>query len=380
MGALLTIVTLGRNTPAEPGRAVSQNAAPWHPVRVHYRVDPASSREPCFSHPRVQLAVSRALGREVFVPVEASDVAVVVRALPDWGADVRLLDPDGRSLGRRTLTARGCAELTDLVVFTLTVMVDFRSDEVAQKRDAASSESGSNDTSATAAGDNPRPDVPGTAAGQADAAPPVSVTEPSGKHDGIAPSRKIPLRELGPGTASEGAPGSKQALRPSFGAAMDTGATPRPLWGAYADLEVGSSAPLVFAVRARGQYMPEVVRSEGRLAAGRGALTVNGCWRSIEGAPWSRRICLGVTPDVVWVSPHGFETSRLTWFVGLGLETTLATRWPLGGGVALDLGVGLGVPLVRNHWHATAGDGAERSLFRAEALRTTSFVGISLDP
>ncbi len=379
--ALLAIVTLGRSVPAEPGRAVSQNAAPWHPVRVHYRVDPASSWEPCFSHQHVQLAVSRALGREVFVPVEASDVAVVVRAMPEWGVDVRLLDPDGSSLGRRTLKAKGCVELTKLVTFALTVMVDFRSDEVAQKRDAASSESGPNATSTATGDDNPGPDAQGPATGQADPAPPVSaLTEPSGERNALSPSRGVPLREVGPATSSEGAPGSKRALRPSFGAAMDTGATPRPLWGVYADLEVGVSAPLVLAVRARGQYMPDVARSVGQLAAGRGALTVNGCWRSTEGAPWSLRICLGATPDVLWVSPHGFETSQSTWFVGLGLETTLASRWPLGRGVALDLGVGLGVPVVRNHWHATTGSGVNRNLFRAEALRTTTFVGLSFDP
>lgn len=387
LGVGLPLGSLGRAKGAEPGLVNDRDAAAWHPVRVHYRVDPASKWEPCLSHARVQRAVSGALRREVFASDGASDVAVVLRALPDWGVDVGLFDPAGRSLGRRRLRATTCAELTELVVFTLTVMVDFRSDEVAQKRDAALAEPSVNDNVAST-DDHQRQVAEPSSDGQTDPAAPdrqpadgaAAGRPPDPAETRRAPSLapdQTPQADSGSEVTPSGSGQPTGTLRPRFGAAVDTGATPAPLWGAYAELELGSSGPMVLAVRARGQYMPDVVRAGGRLAAWRGAFTVNGCWRSTEAALWDHRLCFGVTPDVMWVSPDGFEASGATWFTGAGLETTFATSWPLGRDVAVHFGVGLGVPLLRNDWHASTGGGGELTLFRAASLRTTSFVGVS---
>lgn len=335
-----------------------------HPVRVHYQADAGASGGRCLSHRRVQEQTRRALGRKVFVKVEESDVVVVVREPGQAAADLQLLDREGRSLGARRLEAKDCTELDDLVAFALTVMVDFRSDEVGRKREEAAR---AEREALGARGETEPRDAASAGASTAatKAIPPEPVRPASsqpadGRRDGttVASNGASPIGELG------------------VGGVFETGLTPRPLIGLYGQLLAGS-APFMWGASVRGQHLFETPRSVGRLSAWRVAATARGCWLSslAEGARLG--VCLGLTPGVTWVSAAGFEVERTTGFVGVGLEPTFDLTFGLGTGMSASLGLGGVVPLLRNDWHAVTAEGERVRLFRAEAVGIVASLGVS---
>jgi hypothetical protein len=323
------------------------------PVRVHYAEDAAAEWSPCFSHPAVRDAVARGLKREVFVAPHASDVVVLVRPQSEWAAEIRLSDPEGRSLGTRRLVAATCEDLTELVAFTLTVMLDFRSDEVDERREAA----------ALAAEERAEVTPPST---------PPQATTPEQPQPASTPARDTsPV----PTAAGEGPPAV--VLSPAMGAAVDTGLTPAPLFGAYAELAMrGETSPLWGAVRFKGEHMPSVARAEGELDAWRVASSMQGCVARRASVSWRYAACLGLGPDVTWVRATGFAEPRTSVFWGLGVEPTFEAFVPVYGSVAVHVGVGMGVPLVRNDWHVNQ-ERAPIPLFRAAPVRAVGFIGLA---
>lgn len=316
-------------------------------MRVHYRVDAPSAWDPCFSHAQIQTAVTRALGRTVFFEAGESDVLVELQTRPGWGARVRLLDSAGQRLGTRHLRGKDCNELRELVVFTLAVMVDFRSNEVSEKRSAAQAEPDDGDEVRDQQGDD--------SASLGEKEPRSNVASPSSADEG---------REPWP------------ALTPSLGLSVDAGATPLPRYGVYGALALEGSGAFSLLVRGRGEHMPELSRADSQLSAWAVSATLAGCWGSRrQDAAWSYRACLGLTPDWLWVVAQGDEGSSTSGFGGLAAEPNVLVNTPSLGAITLELGVGLGVPVVRNSWHAATSSGAELPLFRAADVRLVGFVG-----
>jgi hypothetical protein len=347
------------------------------PVRVHYRVDTTPPWDPCFSHAQTRTAVTRALGRAVFFDAGESDVIVELQGRPDWGARVRLLDATGQRLGTRHLRGKDCNELRELVAFTLAVMVDFRLSEVPDKRSAALEEvndgqADSNEAGEADAAGEVRDRLDEAAGDEAagDEASPSTSTSP-------APS---PARD-NPGAAREVTVSNERrlGLTPSLGASADAGATPWPRFGVYGALVLDGAGEIALLVRGRGEHLFAVSRAESRLSAWAASVTVAGCWAPThDRAAWGYRACGGVTPDWLWVVAEGEQASRTTGFGGLAVEPNIVLNTPNLGAVALELGVGLAVPLVRNSWHAVTPSGAELPLFRAADVRLVGFVGAVL--
>lgn len=373
------------------------------PVRVHYRGDATSASDPCFSNAQVQTAVSRALKRTVFFEAGESDVIVELQARPGWGARVRLLDSAGRRLGTRHLRGKDCSELRELVVFTLAVMVDFRLSDVPGKRNAAEAETDDADELGVHSGadvsDSKVSDsgVSGSKVGKnvtgegntvtSEAVPTASEpgtsssspTQPNVDREAEATndhSKSNAALLIAPNTPVRGQGRSWPVVTPSLGVSVDAGATPLPRAGVYGAVVIGGAGAFAFLVRVRGEHMLEVSRAGSQLSAWAISATLAGCWGSArEEAAWSYRACLGLTPDWVWVVAQGDEGSRTTGFAGLAAEPNVLVSTPSLGTVALELGAGLGMPVVRNSWHAATPSGAERTLFRAADVRLLGFVG-----
>lgn len=348
-------LTLPRLASAQPNTSEAQ------PVRVHYQEDAGARWRSCFSHQEVREAVSRGLKREVFAAPEASHVVVSVRPQSEWVAEIRLSDPEGRSLGIRKLVATTCEDLAQLVSFTLTVMLDFRSDEVEQRREAAAVAL-SSEVGAEATEQQPQATPPVSEQPKPPAAPASVASRPS-RGDGETPASVTRADSV--------------ALSPAVGAVLDSGLTPAPLFGAYAELALLSEVSSVRgAVRLKGEHMPQVTRAPGEFDAWRVSSSIHGCLARRASASWSYAACLGVAPDVTWVRASGPIEPRTSAFWGLGVEPTFEAFFPFYGEAALHVGVGMGVPIVRNDWHVTEA-GQQVPLFRAASLRAIGFVGVA---
>lgn len=338
-----------------------------HPVRVHYGVDDGRGTTPCLSHDRIQAATNRALKRTVFVARVESDVAVVVRHEGEAGAEVKLFDAGGQPLGSRVLVAKDCAELSELVVFALTLMVDFRSDEVGRKREeaaraerdarAAEGRSEGNDDATTASADLPVP-----SSGEAQGSSGVN---------GSSAALRAPAADSRSHSGGTGA-----RVRATAGGVVETGMTPRPLVGLYAQALFDTSAPLFIGARLRGQHLFETPRADGQLSAWRVAATGQACWLGGAVRGLTLGVCLGATPSATWVSVTGFDAERTTLFWGVGVEPTFEVAFALGPRVGARLGLGGAFPLMRTDWHARRPTGNQTDLFRAEAVGFLGFLGV----
>lgn len=347
---------------ARVGVARAEPSQQPHPVRVHYRAGDVAELRPCASHERIQAAATRALKRAVFVPLAQSDVTVVVQPSGEFSAKISLFDAEGRSLGWRVLEAKDCAELTELLGFALTLMVDFRSDEVARKREEAAFA----EQNADAVEPNGETNAASTPAAQTSAAsPPQKTDEPRGANTRNERATVAP-------TAPRGSSGA----RPSAGAVIDTGQTPQPLFGVYGQVWFTSRAPVVFGGRLRAQHMFETSRSVGQLSAWRVAVTGQTCWFSGSPVELGLGVCLGATPSATWVSATGFDSERTTLFWGVGIEPTFELAFLLHRGIHARLGVGGAIPVIRTDWHARAAGGGQESLFRADAVGVVGFAGV----
>lgn len=362
--------------PAAPS-AASVDATAAHPVRVFYRVEGEAVR-PCLSHGSIQGATNSALRRKVFVAPSESDVSVVLRQVGEFGAEVSLFDAQGEPLGSRALEAKDCTELSELVVFTLTVMVDFRSDEVGRKRrEAAQARRDAATSSSAASAEN----------GETNAASSEPLDPALKDRDAEALTSFPPAANEAPDSAR--APASNDRLRPEFtrgdgalgsfgpamGALLETGSTPKPLVGLYGRVTVPIATPLVVGVSVRGERMFETPRAGGELGAWRAALVADVCW--VRGAlgEWGYAVCLGVAPSMTWVSATGLGAERTTAVGGVGVEPRLGWWAPLGDDVAVDVSVGGVMPLLRNDWHAR-GPVGDLPLFRAQAVGLLLTAGV----
>lgn len=341
------------------GSAIASNTGDTlaRPVRVHYQSDDRPGA--CVSHQTVRAAVQRALRRSVFFDVDDSDVAVVLDLHAPFGATIELFDRDGHSLGTRRLEAKDCAELTQTVAFTMTLMVDFRADEVGQKR--ALAESAKAQAAADALASETAPANAGSAPAPAQATPVAP----------IAPTQKpkSPSKAAVPAVVAEGA-----AFVPGLGLALDTGLTPLPLLGLYGEAGLGTGDVWRFVVRVRGERSLDAERALGRLGAWRAALTAEAC-RLREGDEFGFGVCGGLTPGAMWVLVSGYAADRTTMFFGADAELTLRLSVPLGGETAASLQFGGGLPLLRNDWHARSAEG-NAPLFRAAAVRVVGTLGL----
>lgn len=340
---------------AVPARA-AEGESSARPVRVHYR--PAPGLGDCVSHQSVAAAVERALKRPVFSAAADSDVVVALGVQAPSSATVELLDRDGHSLGTRRLAAKDCAELTETVAFTMTLMVDFRADEVADKRARAASESHADGSGEVAA----------------------ASTEPAA----VEPPAPTPAAAPGSSAAPAVAPQGPASARPSeagaegwqlgAGVAADTGLTPLPLFGLQGELGLSPNQSWRFALRGRGERALQAGRALGELGAWRAAASIEGC-RMRAGSGVGFGVCGGLTPGLVWVLVSGYAADRTTALFGADAEVTLRMTVPLDTGLSLALQLGGAVPLLRNDWHASSSAG-DVPLFRAAAVRAVGLLGL----
>lgn len=367
IGCLVT----GMSWPSAAGAETRQERSSEtesHPVRVFYRGSEGGPASPCFSPDQMQESVTAVLRRRVFFPAGESDVVVTVTAPTLQTALVAMSDADGNALGRRVLTAQSCGELAELVGFALSVMVDFRSDEVTAKREQAARAQAAQ---AASGGDASVAEV----SKGSDSPDPIPKDQ-----DPVTPPPPPPAQPRADAGASGGAQdqaaASSMTIRWAIGPAFDSGLSPEPLWGVFGQGLVDAADSWSVGVRLRGQHMPSVVRAFGDLAAWRVAVTLTGCWGADSPGEVGVRACLGATPDVVWVAATGFVAARTTAVWGLGVEPSFEVLLPLTSELELDIGAGVGVPVVRNDWHAASAAG-ESSLFRAPAVRALGFAGLA---
>ncbi len=114
--------------------------------------EPEPTGAGCVERQAVMNSVEQTLGRTVFTTKDKSDVELRVseesrvpqreaepQTLPEWiyRAELALSDRQGRSLGKRRLSAQSCQELTETAALVLSLMVDFGAEEVDDKARAA---------------------------------------------------------------------------------------------------------------------------------------------------------------------------------------------------------------------------------------------------
>src|SRR5690606_19968721 len=97
----------------------------------------------------VRDGVAASLARPVFTSEEEGDVHLLTQSERGNAVRLTLTDSAGAPLGRRHLRSSTCSELTELVTFTLSVMLDFRVAELPHRRALASAEANGNSPTAS---------------------------------------------------------------------------------------------------------------------------------------------------------------------------------------------------------------------------------------
>lgn len=119
------------------GWSVPSAAAPTaEPITATLSPDSVGLDAGCVEQRAVETGTHTLMGREVFQGDEDPPVRVELRVSTDNSATIVLYDDQRRPLGRRTLRADSCAELTQALALALSLMLDFAADDVARLREA----------------------------------------------------------------------------------------------------------------------------------------------------------------------------------------------------------------------------------------------------
>lgn len=364
MRAWLASVALLQGSLVAPASAQQRSDSAASHVRVLWVPEVTTRHQACVDERRTRDAVTRSLGRDVFGSARESDVRLVVRSEPGSRAvELILEDGSGASLGSRRLRAESCRELTELVSFTLSVMLDFRVAEISARRalaerDAAMSAAGSaqDESSPQASGSDP---AVGDAAASAPGSP--QAAEAALQHSPTAPR------------ASE----RDTLLRILVGATGGIGAAPTWLAGAFLGANWGVGAgwgARVLVSHARG---PAIIRRGGQLRAARYDVEAAVCRDTLHAA-WRIGACLGAIPGISSITATGYpqDIGATAW--SLTLTPSLQVAAQLSGAWSLLAGVGVDVPLVAYDWIASRGT-QQVVLYEAPPLGLRGWLGFGFD-
>ena len=301
-------------------------------VRVHWALE-ADAASGCAALPEVRSQVQRALRRELFVRLERADVILRVRerAHPP-SAQIFLEDRAGNSLGQRRLQTATCAELSEGLSLTLSLMLDFTLDEVEIKRqlerEARSDSAAPKPNGAPHTESDPKP-APARRGGP-------TVASAQDTEDGAQDTERT-----ADSTSDEEPPltGLPIGLWFDSGVAWGVAPTAAPhlwigpgiYWGSGVDLEVGAGYRAVFPFRRRGA----------RVVARRWEARIALCHAlgQTERTRW--RGCLTTQPGWLRAQAEGWPEARtarvLTWHSGV----EFAGAWRVSQSARLRLSVGL---------------------------------------
>ena len=364
LAAFVLLQYAGATEQDEHRTATSTNAVETRHVRVFWADEARDSPvSPCVNKQRVRAGVAATLARPVFASEREGDVRLLTRVTPGQKAvRLTLTDPAGAPLGTRQLRANSCSELTELVTFTLSVMLDFRIAELPTKRALANADSPDTDSpsdTAPTVNDSAEPD-PRTAT----APDTLSGDTPAVVPDGAAPPRaRVPMQ---------------MALR--AGGKAIAGLSPTPLWGGYLGfgLEVAGSWSLNLGLaHTRGAA---VSRQGGQLRATRSELEMSICQRVLDSRPFRADACLGVAPGMLRVSASGYASNLGSDGWNVLLNPSLQVSAPVGTAVALVARAAVMVPVVRYDWTA-ARENQTVTLYEAPPLALGAWLGcqVALD-
>ncbi len=335
--------TLGGSVPKI---VVAAAAAAWLLVVAHVagassevgqpaqaRLSIAPALEGCVSEAELRSQVHQALGRSVFesdTSEHAANVAVTVAGGEgEHSARIELLNPEnGASLGTRSLQADSCKELVDTLSLTLSLMLDFNVEEIAELEEQARRA-------------QTTPDVESSPTGPGE----VTVQE-------SAPSDKKPAEATEEQPAPATKPEEKKPQpqeKPAPTPIQDGSPYPRWLmglegrlgWGLAPDTSIGAgltvggelSRTFLFDVAA-GYWLEErFERQGGEITLARQDLRLTLCPLRHFEEPWSARLCANTEAATLQAASTGFtqeaRASGLAFALGASLELRYVVASPL---------------------------------------------------
>jgi len=316
-------------------------AEPAPPVRaaLDWRRQPGA--EHCMAPAALAKAVESRLGRRVFVPTKQADVVVHARLEPaaggeGWTADLALESAAGQPMGKRTLSVRAadCSALDASLALIVALMIDI-----------------------------PREELP--------APPPKSAPPPP------AP-RTTPI-QLPRGTPAPRRPWGFEADARGVAA---LGLMPGAALGLAVGVEV--QPPGFWLIELDGElWMTRRADSSSGGSGSRFSLASVGlylCPLQLGSARVRFRGCVGQRVGRLVAEGFGFDEDhrepRVVYNPGMKARLTARLVGPL----LLGAGVGLEVPLSRDHFVATRANGSTQELYRMAPLVGTAevLVGVGL--
>jgi hypothetical protein len=279
------------------------------PVLASFDKGSAGLDEGCVARAELQRGTERFVGRQVFGADEQADVFVVIDVRSEKRANITLLDPKRRPLGRRGIEGESCSELNEGLVLALSLMLDFTTEDVERLRQ---SEAAANSTQAT----------------------PTATSAPT-----VAPPEHPPKEDSSPHEASKGEmrpsseePAKLSAIRFHVGAdgRFGVGFAPLPLVGLGAAVGIRTRNDWLFELRGGYWFERKFSRGEGNIAisAVEGGLAVAPALVEVSGA----RVRLGGVGSLGRVLVVGVG------YPGAATGSALALRAGLLGRLEMDAG------------------------------------------
>ncbi len=305
------------------------------PVTVALDWRRAPGAESCVDRTTIEREVEARLGRHAFVARDRADVVVDARLSPlDAGAgfqaDLSLQTTRGQSLGVRDLRtpSADCAQLDESLSLVIALMVDI-----------------------------PRADLPPL--------PPVEAPPPA------APRRTTPIRV--PERRRE-----PWRVEPRLGGSLAVGLLPGIALGAHAGLAL--EPPLFWRTEIDGTIWRGADATDGS-SGSRFELTTIGLRVCPVATRAALRIQACVGQRIGWIQAQGFgfdedrSEKRLFYTVSLLARAGV----PIAGPLALQAGMGLDLPVTRDHFTYTRADGSRREIFRMAAVVVEGELGLAIE-
>ncbi len=301
------------------------------PAQASLNIAPAL--EGCVSEAELRSQVHEALGRSVFesdTSEHTANVAVTVAGGEgEHSARIELLNPEnGASLGTRSLQADSCKELVDTLSLTLSLMLDFNVEEIAELEEQARRA-------------QTTPDVESSPTGPGE----VTVQEPeaSDKKPAEAPEQQ----PAPPAKPQQKKP--KPPAKPAPAPVQDSSGHPRWLmglegrlgWGLSPDTSIGAGLTVggelsrtVLLEVATGYWLEErFERQGGEITLARQDLRLTLCPLRHFEEPWSARLCANTEAATLQAASTGFtqeaRASGLAFALGASLDLRYVVASPL---------------------------------------------------